>query len=93
MKSRFLLDDNSFAVEYDQDEKPYLERNKQLQGEKQNGSFMRLAASIPHIATMAWMRDDGIFWPRLRGTERHHYLARKLSDPDWKHLKTIPGKL
>lgn len=78
------------AIETVQDVEPILDRNKAFATEDQN-DWWRLAASIPDVVTLQWMRDDGIFWPKLPKREKTAYLRRKLNDSDWRHLKTIPG--
>jgi len=85
--------EDEVGAHYSQDVDPILDRNKQMQAQTQTNKGLRWVGSIPHIATMAWMQQDGIYWPRLQGKERVAYLKKKLNSSDWQHLKTIPGKL
>jgi hypothetical protein len=80
------------CVQYSQDVEPYLEENKRLQGMEQNG-FFRKVANIPHVVTMQWMTEDGIYWPSLPKKEKGEYLRRKLNDPQYMYLKTIDGNV
>lgn len=77
-----------------QDVEPILEANKKLYNEDDRGwsksKEWRRAASIPNVIVMKWMLEEGInifkreHWPRV---------ARKLNDPEWRHLRTAPGRL
>lgn len=77
-----------------QDVKPFLDANKALANDgdyKRKGikdSWMH-AATIPNIVIEQWLKEGiDIFnkdhWPQVR---------RKLNDPNWKHLKTIVGRI
>ena len=82
------------TVSYEQDCQPFIEANKVLQnlpeGYVSNAREFRRAASIPNAIIMKWRTEEGIDvldpadWSAVR---------RKLNDPDWRHLRTGPGRL
>ncbi len=77
-----------------QDVEPILEDNKRLYNEPGGGwsksRELRRVASIPLVVAEKWMREEGIdifspdHWPAIR---------RKLNDPEWRHLRTAPGRV
>jgi hypothetical protein len=81
-------------IETVQDVAPALERNKALQNEGDGGwspsRELRRAASIPHVVILKWRHDHGI-----DVFDRNHWPAvkRLLNDPDWRWLRTAPGRL
>lgn len=96
VKSYHALDaDGNSVVKTTQDVEPVIERNKKLQNEPKSQVSMdwsRWVASIPNVVALKWMKEDGINWMRLPRIEKNRYLKRKLDDPDWRYLKTTPGK-
>lgn len=77
-----------------QDVEPILELNQQLynlddRGWSDSGEWRR-AARIPNVIAMKWLMEEGInvfrreHWPRV---------AAKLNDPEWRKLRTAPGRL
>ncbi len=81
-------------IETVQDTAPILERNKAMQNEDDRGwgasRDLRRAASIPDIVILKWRNEYGI-----DVFDRNHWPAvkRLLNDPDWRWLRTAPGKL
>ena len=47
-------------------------------------------ASIPAVIVEKWLNEDGINVFRKSDAER---VRRKLNDPEWRWLRTAPGKL
>lgn len=81
-------------IESVQDVAPLLERNKALATADDDGwspsRELRRAAGIPAIVILKWLHEDGI-----NLFDRNHWPAvkRKLNDPDWRWLRTAPGRL
>lgn len=76
-----------------QDVEPILELNQKLynledRGWSQSGEWRR-AASIPLVVAEQWMREG------VNVFKREHWpaVARKLNDPEWRKLRTAPGRL
>ena len=83
------------TIEHVQDCEPILEANKALANAEDRGFTskareLRRAASIPSAVVLKWLVEEGIdvmnpdHWPAVR---------RKLNDPEWRHLRTAPGRL
>ena len=82
-----------FHIENRQDVQPILEHNKALLNSGEDGyspdRFLRRVASIPNVVYLQWMKE-GIdacnpdHWPAV---------ARKLNDPEWRYLRTAPGRV
>jgi hypothetical protein len=82
------------VIETVQDVAPILERNKALQRADDRGwsasRDLRRAATIPDIIVLKWRNDHGIdvfnrdHWPAVK---------RLLNDPEWRYLRTAPGRL
>jgi hypothetical protein len=82
------------VIEYVQDVEPILERNKVLSSLDDRGwspsREWRRGASIPDIIILKWRREYGIdvfnrnHWPAVK---------RLLNDPEWRYLRTAPGRL
>lgn len=72
-----------------------LDSNKAAQNQDDQGWFsnkreMRRAASIPNAIIYKWLIEEGInIW------DNNHLPAvrRKLNDPEWRWLRTAPGRL
>lgn len=81
-------------IETVQDVAPILDRNRALQNEDDRGwsasRELRRAASIPDIIVLKWRNEYGIdvfnrdHWPAVK---------RLLNDPEWRYLRTAPGRL
>ena len=77
-----------------QDVEPILENNKRLQGMGDGWSsdrFLRRIASIPLVVAQQWMKEDGVNWMALPKKEKSVYLRKKLTDPQWRYLRTSDG--
>jgi hypothetical protein len=81
-------------IETVQDVTPILECNKALLNSDDRGwslsRELRRAAAIPDIIVLKWRNDYGIdvfnrdHWPAVK---------RLLNDPEWRYLRTAPGRL
>jgi hypothetical protein len=95
VKASHYLDEseNLYVVEHEEDVEPTIERNKAMQNEftRFGKETFHHVASIPPIIMLKWLNEEGINAYRREGFE--HIIAKKLNDPDWKYLKTIPGRI
>lgn len=94
--TRYLHSDamgEQFAVEIVADVEPVLQRNQSLANNGDGYSASRewrRVASIPAIVQLRWKELYGIeawnrdHWPGVR---------RLLNDPDWRWLRTSPGRV
>ncbi len=89
METRLLLDRNDHRIiaHSQQDCDPILDRNKALQSEPQKSDWGRHIATIPNIVLLKWMHEEGVDVWRLRGDDFGKFIKKKLSDPDWRHLR------
>jgi hypothetical protein len=77
-----------------QDVAPVLERNKALQTHNDGYSpsrELRRVAFIPNIIRLKWLNEEG--WDAWRPDLYADRLAAKLNDPEWRHLRTAPGRV
>ena len=51
---------------------------------------LRRVARIPTIVAMKWLEEEGWWFADPQNADR---LLKKLSDPDWAHLRTAEGRL
>ncbi len=89
----FVRDEDGLHVAAFQDVDAILDRNKAManQNDGWNGDrTMRRVASIPLTLLMKWQAEEG--WDPF---DREHAdrLARKLNDPDYRWLRTAPGRV
>jgi hypothetical protein len=85
--------DGSFAIRRFEDVEPIVERNKALQTAGDGYSATRewrRVASIPVTVQMQWINRYGVD-PLAKGNEA--LLKRLLNDPEWRHLRTSPGRV
>ena len=85
--------DEIFHIETRQDVQPILDHNKALLNSGEDGYSpsreLQRVASIPSVVVLQWLKE-GIdvgnpdHWPAVE---------RKLNDPDWRHLRTAPGRV
>lgn len=83
------------VVKATQDCQAIIDRNKELQNSGQKhtiGDVAEWIAEIPMVVLLQWLQEDKVFLLRMNKKEKRTYLQRKLNDPRWKYLKTIPGK-
>ncbi len=74
-----------------QDVEPILERNRRLRAEPQASDWGRHVASIPNVILLKWLNEahaGGNSGLRMFTREFDALVARKLADPEWKHLRT-----
>jgi hypothetical protein len=82
------------SVYREQDVAPILDHNKRMQANQVGGwrrtgrAVRRQVAEIPNIVIEQWLKEGFNFF---RCTENE--LRKKLDEPNWAYLKTIPGKL
>ena len=81
------------TIRYHQDAEPVIEANKRSQSEGDGYSAsrdLRRVAGIPAIIVMKWLNELGV-----NVFERDHWPAvrRLLNDPEWRWLRTAPGKV
>ena len=81
------------VVKRTQDVEPILDFNKQMQASQAGGwrranVHRRHVAEIPNIVVEAWLKQG---FNMFTATEKE--LRKKLDDPEWSYLKTIPGRL
>src|SRR5688500_10827170 len=78
----------------EQDVQPYLDANKRMQAEQVGGwrragkGARRMVADIPNIVVEMWLKQG---FNMFSASERE--LRKKLDEPEWSYLKTIPGRL
>jgi hypothetical protein len=93
MRTELLLDrgERKIIAVSSQDVEPTLERNKALQSEPQNRDWGRHIATIPNVILVKWLNEEyarGNTQLRMFTPAFYALVARKLQDPDWKHLRT-----
>jgi hypothetical protein len=75
-----------------QDVEDIIENNKKLQNEPQSRkSGFRHIASIPVIFIEQWLREEwarGHFTLKWSSEDMNALVQRKLTDPDWRWLRT-----
>lgn|GEM_PF-937839 len=77
-----------------QDVAPILERNKAMANHNDGYSpsrELRRVAFIPNIVRLKWLNEEG--WDAWRPDLYGERLAAKLNDPDWRFLRTAPGRV
>lgn len=82
-------------VKMTQDVTAVIDRNKELQNsgiKARIGDMAEQIAEIPNGILLQWFQEDGVFLLRMGRDEKRKYLQKKLNDPKWKYLKTIPGR-
>ncbi len=87
VRPHFDPNGKDLAIEHWQDCEDILDNNKRLQNEPQKSDWGRHVASIPNIILVRWMNEDGVNVLGMSSDEWGRYIKRKLSDPDWRHLR------
>jgi hypothetical protein len=75
-----------------QDAEPILERNKAMAAHNDGytpSRELRRVASIPLILVLKWLNEEG--WYAFDPNARDR-LKRKLNDPEYRWLRTAPGR-
>jgi hypothetical protein len=86
--TQLKLTDGTLAVRHYQDCEDIIERNKRLQQEPQKSDWGRHVATIPNNILLKWMLEEGVPVFGMPAHEWDKFLKRKLSDPDWRDLRT-----
>ena len=92
METRVTLDrgEKLIVAESIQDVEPILEQNKALRSEPQRSDWGRHIACIPNVILVRWLNEEyarGNVSLRMFSKEFDALVAKKLRDPDWKHLR------
>jgi hypothetical protein len=85
--------DGSGTVVSSADVAPVIERNKAMANHNDGWSptrELRRVASIPFALVHKWLVEEG--WNALDPANAEKLRAR-LNDPDWRHLRTAPGRV
>jgi hypothetical protein len=61
--------------------------NRALQSAPQKSDWGRHIATIPNVALVKWMNEEGADVLRMSGEEFGEFIRKKLDDPDWRHLR------
>ena len=84
--------DNQFIMARMQDVGSILDQNKKKQNDELEGysksQDLKQVASIPMVVAEKWIKDDGVNWLSLTGSDREKYIRKKLNDPDNAFLRT-----
>lgn len=89
-KAFYNASDREFTFLQVQDVEGVLEANKRWREMAQRGD-LRKVATIPNVIMMQWLNEEherGNIGLKMYSDEWDELVARKLSDPDWAHLKT-----
>jgi hypothetical protein len=92
MRTDVLLDriDKKIVAVITQDVGPILDRNVELRAQPQRSDFGRHVATIPNVILVRWLNEEyarGNTELRMFTPAFNALVARKLQDPDWKHLR------
>ena len=92
MRTDVLFDraDKTITAVATQDTGPILDRNAFLRAQPQRSDFGRHVASIPNVILVQWLNEEygrGHTDLRMFTPDFNALVARKLEDPDWKHLR------
>lgn len=85
--------DGTYTVHSSQDVETALDLNKAMANHNDGYSpsrEMRRAAHIPNIVLLQWRQEIG---SDPLAPENRAWLLRRLDDPDWRYLRTAPGRL
>lgn len=85
------IDGRDLIVQSYQDVEDIIERNKALRSIPQKSDWGRHVASIPLNIINQWLQEEwerGNVGLKMSGLEFDALVARKLRDPDWRHLRT-----
>lgn len=93
IKWSFEIDGDKWLLKAEQDVWDMLELNKSMFNANEGWSWsrcMRRAASVPHILRLKWLWEEG--WDAWN-PDHQEQLDKKLNDPDYRYLRTAPGRL
>lgn len=88
IRPHFDSNGRDFAVEHWQDCEDIIEHNKRLRNEPQKSDWGRHIATIPNVILVQWMNESGENILGMSSEEFGKFIKKKLSDPDWAHLRT-----
>lgn len=86
--------DGTVRVAYSQDIGAALEANKAAYTHNDGYSGtreLRRVAFIPAIIRQKWLDEEG--WDAYRPDLYGDRLVRRLNDPEWRYLRTAPGRV
>ena len=83
-----ILKDGDLTVHHHQDCEPILEHNKALRSLPQKSDWGRHIATIPNGVLLKWMLEEGVPIYGMPAHEWDRFLKKKLSDPQWRDLRT-----
>jgi hypothetical protein len=86
-------DDGSYGISSEQDVEAIVEDNKARQNHNDGFSPTRELRHIAHVPTIIWLK-----WLQEEGFDAFDpandaLLRRKLNDPEWRYLRTCPGRV
>lgn len=93
IKYSFDIDDGKMYLRAQADVYDMLELNKAALTANNGWSksrMMRRIASVPTILRLKWLWEEG--WDAWN-LEHYDMLKRKLRDPEYRHLRTAPGRV
>lgn len=94
VKTALKARNGQLVVKRTQDVEPILDYNKRMQASqaggwrRASGQTMRKLAEIPNIVIEQWLKEG---FNALSAPVSE--LRKKLDDPNWSYLKTIPGRV
>ena len=88
VSTRLTLKDGDLIVHSYQDCEAIIERNKALRSLPQKCDWGRHVATIPNNVLLKWMLEEGVPVFGMPAHEWDKFLKKKLSDPDWRDLRT-----
>jgi hypothetical protein len=93
LRTELILDrgERKIVAVASQDVEPILAHNAALRGEAQRSEWGRHIATVPNVILVQWLNEEharGNTGLRMFSPEFYALVARKLADPEWKHLRT-----
>lgn len=88
----FDQSNGDFAVETSQDVEPILDRNKRLRNDTDGytpSRDMKHIATIPNVVIELWLNRYGV---NVFRKDHDSAVRRLLNDPEWRNLRTSPGR-
>ena len=84
---------DSLIVKYQDDVEAVIDSNRRAQNDFTgfNGSDFHKVAEIPSILIIKWLNEEGLNFYQKEGFEA--ILKKKLNNPEYAYLKTIPGTI
>jgi hypothetical protein len=90
-------DGKGFRIYSEQDATSIIEANRKKRAEGRSyyarDPDMWKVASVPMVLMLKWGTEQGVPGERLFGDEMADITARKLNDPDYRHLKTADVRI